>query len=192
MQLLDEALAYPQCVVSVMGDHAGESVDAIFKRKIADIGRTRRTFWLMKSPKARPAQVQGICRPVPAFTIFVRPATKGGARPTKTETAAREYSADGQSWHPLPQGIGPVTGKLDAGAFALVFDKMEIVPSGTLDLWGYADLSDPQKPLKFIIGCSTLCAVRKDMTSHFERIKSRYRGVVAVARLADPYCVWLR
>jgi len=192
MQLLDEALAFPRCVMSVMGDHAGESVDAIFKRKIADIGRTGKTFWLIKSPKARPAQVQEICRPTPAFTIFVHPATNGGARPTTTETAAGEYSADGEFWHRLPQGISPVTGKLDSSASALVFDKMEMAASGILDLWGYGDLSDLQKPLKFILGCSTVCAVRKNMTSHPGRMKSRYRGVIAVARLAEPYCVWLR
>jgi hypothetical protein len=175
-----------------MGDHAGEGVDAIFKRKIVDIQRTGKTFWLIKSPKARPAQVQEICRAIPAFTIFVHPAAKGGARPTTTETAAGEYSADGKSWHRLPQGIGLVTGKLDGGASALVFDNMETAASGILDLWGYADFSDPQKPLKFILGCSTVCAVRENMTSHSGRMKSRYRGVVAVARLAEPYCVWLR
>ncbi len=192
MRLFDEARACPRCVVSVMGDHAGEGVDEIFKRKIADIEETGRTFWLMRSPKARPAQVQEICLPFPAFTIFVHPATKGGARPTTTGTAAREYSADGQSWHGLPQGITPVTGKLDAGAAALVFDKMETAASGRLDLWGYADFSNPQKPLKFMLGCSTVCAVRENMISHPERIKSRYREVVAVARLAEAYCVWLR
>ena len=57
-QLLDEALAAPQCVVSAMGDHAGEGIDAIFERKIADIRRTGKTFWLMKSPKARPGELQ--------------------------------------------------------------------------------------------------------------------------------------
>jgi len=82
MTLLEAALACPQCVVSVMGDHAGEGVDAIFDRKAADLGRIGKTFWLMRSPKARPAQVQEICKTIPAYTIFVEPATKGGARPT--------------------------------------------------------------------------------------------------------------
>lgn len=190
--ILDEALARPRCVLSVMGDHAGESVDAIFKRKIADIGRIGKTFWLIKSPKARPAQVQEICRAIPAFTIFVHPATKGGARPTTAETVVGEYSAGGKSWHLLPQGISPVTGKLDSGASALVFDKMEMAASGILDLWGYGEFPDLQKPLKFILGCSTVCAVRENMTLHPERMKSRYRRVIAVARLAEPYCVWLR
>lgn len=175
-----------------MGDHAGEGVDAIFDRKTADIDRTGKTFWLMKSPKARPAQVQEICGAIPAYMIFVEPATKGGARPTTTADEAMEYSADGKSWHRLPEGITPVTGKLDTRAAALVFDIMTTDVSGKLDLWAYADFSDAQKPLKFILGCSTICAVRKDTTLHSARMKSRYRKIVAVARLAEPYCVWLR
>ena len=192
MTPLEAALACPQCVVSVMGDHAGEGADAIFNRKKADIDRTGKTFWLMRSPKARPAHVQGICTTALAYTIFVEPATKGGARPTIEEDAAEEYSDDGVLWHRLPKGLSPVTGKLDIGATALVFDMMTTDVSGTLDLWGYGELSDINKPLRFILGCSTVCAVRMDTKSHPERMKSHYRGIVAVARLAHPYCVWVR
>lgn len=192
MTPLEAALACPQCVVSVMGDHAGEGADSIFNRKKADIDRTGRTFWLMRSPKARPSHVQGICTTVPAYTIFVEPATKAGARPTIEEDAAEEYSDDGLLWHRLPKGLSPVTGKLDTGATALVFDMITTDVSGTLDLWGYGELSDINKPLRFILGCSTVCAARMDTKSHPERMKSRYRGIVAVARLAHPYCVWVR
>lgn len=93
MSLLEKALVCPQCVVSVMGDHAGESVDAIFSRKKADIERTGKTFCLMRSPKARPEHVQKTCTTVPAYAIFVEPVTKGGARPTIIEDAAKEFSA---------------------------------------------------------------------------------------------------
>lgn len=188
----EEVLTRPQCIISVMGDHAGEDVDTICYRKATDIERTAKTFWLMKSPKARPAQVQALCKKIPAYTIFVEPATKGGARPTTREDAASEYSEDGQVWYRLPDDISPVTGKIDTNAAALVFDMMTTTVNGTLDLWDYRDFSDTQKPLKFILGCSTVCAIRKDTTLHPERMKSRYRRIVAVARLAKPYCVWLR
>lgn len=192
MITLDEVLKCSHCIISVMGEHAGEGVDAIFLRKATDIARTAKTFWLMKSPKARPAQVQELCKTIPTYTIFVEPATRGGARPTTREDPAREYSADGRVWCQLPEGISPVTGKIDTSASALVFDMMTTAVNGTLDLWGYGDFSETQKPLKFILGCSTVCAIRKDMTPHPERMKSRYRGIVAVARLVKPYCVWLR
>ncbi len=192
LTLLEKALACPQCVVSVMGVHAREGVDSIFNRKKADIERTGKTFWFIRSPKAQPRHVQRICTTVPGYTIFVEPATKGGARPTTEEDAAKEYSDDGIQWHRFPNGLSPVTGKLGSGATALVFDLMTTDLSGTLDLWDYGELSDINKPLRFILGCSTVCAFRKDTRSHPDKMKSRYRGIVAIARLAHPYCVWVR
>lgn len=76
MDPIQGAMDCLRCIISVMGDHAGEGVDAILKRKIADIGRVGKTFWLMRSPKAQPAQVQKMCRAAPAYVIFVAPATK--------------------------------------------------------------------------------------------------------------------
>jgi hypothetical protein len=192
MTLLKAALECPKCIVSVMGDHAGEGTDAIFDRKKNDIERVGVTFWLMRSPKARPLQVHGICKTSPTYAIFVEPATKGGARPTIEEDAAIEYSNDRILWHKLPNGISPVTGKLDASATALVFDIMITDVRETLDLWNYGEALDIHKPLRFILGCSTVCAVRKNMKSHPQKMKSRYRGIVAVAQLAEPYCVWVR
>ncbi len=192
MTLLEEALKSDRCIISVMGAHAGEGVDAIFNRKIADIERTGKTFWLMRSPKARPIQVQDICKSSPAYTIFVEPASKGGARPTTNNEAAKEHSADKKIWSQLPKGVSPVTGKIDSSATALVFDRMTTNVSGTIDLWKYSDFSVEEKPLKFILGCSTVCVIQKDMSTHPDRMKSRYRGIIAVAKLTEPYCVWLR
>lgn len=190
--LFETASACQQCVISVIGDHAGEGIDAIFERKKADIEQIGRTFWLMRSPKAQPAQVQGICGTVPTYTIFIEPSTKGGARPTTEEHEAKEYSENRVVWHQLPKGLGPVTGKLNSGATALVFDMVQTGTGGILDLWDYGELLDISEPLRFILGCSTVCAIRGDTKSHPERMKSRFRGVVAVARLAAPYCVWVR
>ena len=192
MPLLDEALAASECVISVMGAHAGEDADGIFGRKIDDCETVGRTFWVARSAKARPAQVQGICNPGRGYVIFVDPASPSGARPTTESDSATEYSPDRARWFPLPNGIGPVTGQMDTSAAALVFDKLTTDVDRTVDLWAYADAADPAKPLKFILGLSTACAVRKDMSAHPERMKSRYRRAVAVARLADPYCVWMR
>jgi hypothetical protein len=192
MTLLEEALKSDRCIISVMGAHAGEGADVIFNRKIADIERTGKTFWLMRSPKARPIQVQDICKPSPAYTIFVEPASKGGARPTTNNEAAKEHSPDKKIWSQLPKGVGPVTGKIDSSATALVFDRMTTNVSGTIDLWKYSDFSVEEKPLKFILGCSTVCVIQKDMSTHPDRMKSRYRGIISVAKLTEPYCVWLR
>jgi hypothetical protein len=81
---------------------------------------------------------------------------------------------------------------MDNSATGLVLDELTTDVDRTVDLWAYADAADSDQPLKFILGLSTACAVRKDMSAHPERMKSRYRRVVAVARLTDPYCVWLQ
>ncbi len=82
---------------------------------------------------------------------------------------------------------------MDDSAAALVFDQLTTdADNRTLDLWRYADDSDSDKPLMFILGLSTVCAVQKDMSGHPKRMKSRHRRIVAVARLAEPHCVWVR
>jgi hypothetical protein len=65
MTLLEAVLSCPQCIVSEMGDHAGEDSKVILNRKKADIDSLGITFWLMMSLKARPQQVQEICRSFP-------------------------------------------------------------------------------------------------------------------------------
>ena len=193
MSLLGEALRAPKCVISVMGAHAGEDAAAIFSRKIDDCREVGRTFWVAKSAKARPTQVQATCGDSSGYVIFVEPATPGGARPTKESDSASEFSPDRVTWLPLPSGIGPVTGQMDNSAAALIFDRLTTdLDDRTLDLWRYADAADAERPLKFILGLSTACAVQKDMSEHPKRMKSRYRRIVAVARLAEPYCVWVR
>jgi hypothetical protein len=190
--LVDQALAAPGCVISVMGGHAGEGVDTIFKRKMADVDAVGRTFWVARSPKARPSQVQQLCAAERGYVIFVEPAIAGGAKPTTACVSASEYSGDRVKWLPLPQGIGLVTGKLDDAATAFVFDQLTTDTGRVLDLWQYADASDKSSPVRFILGRSTVCAVRADTSANPRRMKSRYRAVVAVARLAEPYSAWLR
>ena len=189
MTLVDQALAASACVISVMGDHAGEGVDAIFKRKMVDVDAVGRTFWVARSAKAR---VRQLCAAQRGYVIFVEPATAGGAKPTTASDSASEYSGDRAKWLPLPQGMGPVTGKMDDAATAFVFDQLITEASQVLDLWQYADGSDTGSPVRFSLGRSTVCAVRRDMSAHPRRMKSRYRTVVAVARLVEPYSAWLR
>jgi hypothetical protein len=190
--LVDEALRASMCVISVMGAHAGEDAAVIFGRKITDCLETGRTFWVAKSARARPDQVQALCDSTPGYAIFIEPATPGGARPTRRSDDATAYSPDGATWLPLPIGMGPVTGHMDASATALVLDRLTTDVDLTLDLWRYADGADPDQPLRFALGRSTACAVQKDMSAHPGRMKSRYRRIVAVARLVEPYCVWVR
>ncbi len=79
-------------VISVMGPHAGEDSTAIFARKIADIHNVGRTFWVIRSHKAKPNMIQRIAAATRArsnepLCAFLSPSAPGGAVPTKTASA---------------------------------------------------------------------------------------------------------
>nr|AAU84339.1 hypothetical protein GZ9D8_8 [uncultured archaeon GZfos9D8] len=181
-----------------MGSHAGESETEIFNRKIQDIDKVSLTFWLMKSHKAKPQMVQQLCleannKNTKIYCIFIEASSKGGAIPTKTASFAKSYSKDKLTWDVLPHGLSPVTGKIDDNAYALVFDQLERVDDViNFDLWMYANFFDENSPIKIIQGASTVCAVKKDMINHSDKIKSRSRKVIAVGRLCEPFCVYLK
>lgn len=183
-------------VISVIGTHAGESTEQIFKRKVDDISNVGKTFWLIHSYKAKPAMVQSLCveaesQNQDALAIFVEASSAMGAVPTRTTERAGTYSKDSTHWEILPENLSPVTGKIDTGAFALVFNQLELA-NGDLDLWDYADFSNKDQPVKIRQGASSVCALRKDMGNHPDRMKSRNRRIIAIGIFCDPYCVWLR
>lgn len=184
-------------VVSVMGPHAGEGSDAIFARKMADIRNVGRTFWIVRSHKAKPDMVQTIGSAVrnrsgEPLCAFLAPSSPGGAVPTKTCSAATAYSIDRAQWQPVPDGITPVTGQLTPSTCALVFDHICLCESSVLDLWQYADFFSPGRPARIRQGASTVGVVRGDTSAHPDRMKSHLRQVMAVGRLVEPFAVWLR
>ena len=179
-----------------MGPHAGESEEEIFRRKIEDTHRMGKTFWLMRSWQAKPFMVQAICREAErknnnVFSVFVAPSSVGGSDPTKASEAAVHYSQDGKKWERLPAGLTPITGKMGTNAYALIFNELKLA-KGEIDLWDYADFFNQNNPIKIMQGASTLCAIKKDMSSYKDKIKSHYRKIVAIGKLCGPYCVWLK
>jgi hypothetical protein len=184
-------------VLSVMGPHAGEESDAIFSRKIADIRNAGRTFWVVRSHKAKPDIIQTIGSAVrnrsgQPLCAFLHPSAPGGAVPTKTSSAASAYSADRSKWQALPASITPVTGQMTPNTCALVFDQLCLQESTVVDLWQYADFFDPAQPVKIRQGASTVGVVRGNTSKHPDRMKSHLRKVMAVGRLVEPFAVWLR
>ncbi len=184
-------------VLSVMGPHAGEESDAIFSRKIADIRNAGRTFWVVRSHKAKPDIIQTIGSAVrnrsgQPLCAFLAPSAPGGAVPTKTSSAASEYSADRSEWQALLASITPVTGQMTPNTCALVFDQLCLQESTVVDLWQYADFVDPAQSVKIRQGASTVGVVRGNTSKHPDRMKSHLRKVMAVGRLVEPFAVWLR
>jgi hypothetical protein len=184
-------------VLSVMGPHAGEDAEVIFHRKISDIQEIGETFWLIHSHKAKPDMIKRMCgmasyRENAVECLFIEPSSRGGAKPTKTDHAASEYSSDLLTWLHLPSGLSPVTGLITKNACALVFDQLKLSARVPIDLWEYRDFFEAHQPVRFRQGASTVCVVQDDMKKHPDRMKSNIRQVVAIGRLIEPYAVWLR
>lgn len=193
MTLLKQYQDSKTLILSVMGPHAGEEDSAIFARKMGDIAQVGWTLWVIRSSKARPPRIQEMCDGGGVPIVFIEPSTAGGAQPTVSDSAALEFSNDKASWQAIPSGMGPVTGKMDAGAYALCLDRLEFAPDGVVeDLHAYAEVGLSAGPVVTKIGASTVCVVRHGTAGHAQAMKSRYRRVIAVGRLRWPGAVWLR
>ena len=149
-----------------------------------------RTFWLVTSSKVKPSAVQEMYQVSDVgYMVFVK--SSGLARPTTTEIYASRYSTDQRTWQPIPTSLGPVTGKIGPSAKAFICDALELCHSEPFDMWGYAELPGGTRPLDTRIGHSTVCGLKRDMSDHPKRMKSRFRPIAACARLRAPFCVWL-
>ncbi len=186
---MEEKLA----IFSIIGEHAKETKENILSRKKKEIKETGRSFWLIRSVKAKVEDIQNICQLAQSghkkiFCFFLEPSQKNGAQPTKTEAIASQFSADSLQWKNIPKGI-KVTGKIDKRTAALVFKNLEICPAGAeVDLWEYSNFLNPIEPIRFSLGASTFCSIKK----YNPGLKSRKRRIVAKGELVYPFAVWLK
>jgi hypothetical protein len=185
-------------VLSVIGPQAGEKSDKIFTRKIKDILKVGKTFWVVLSSSAKPDNIHKLCAKAHKhrrniYCMLIEPSTKNGAEDTKTKQKAKEFSSDSVKWERLPysKGLSKVTGKITKNTCALVFDEF-IFLKYKIDLGNYADFIDKKEPIKIRRGDSTVCAIAKNTQNHPRKMKSNTRSVIAIAKLAKPYAVWLR
>jgi 5-methylcytosine-specific restriction endonuclease McrA len=179
----------PGFVFSVIGPHAGEEMAVIFARKRADIAAVGRTFWMVRSHLSKPPVVQALCEDGGVPCYFLEPARAGGSVPTTVSQAATAYSADGENWEDMPEGLSPVTGNLAGkGGWALVLESLEVpIEEMTVDLADFV-AAEGNTPLVFRQGASTVCA---KAALEGPRVKN-VRRVAVMGMLVAPYCVWIR
>ncbi len=194
MAILNSILTKKYILFSVVGFHAGESEAEIFDRKKGEVIDAGKSFWLIKSFKAKTGDIQRFCKYAlndgeDVFCIFLEASQKGGAQPTKTNSVASQFSSDNIHWLDIPKGI-KVTGKIDKRTTALVLESLEMNNEKDIeiDLWNYSDFLDDLNPARFTQGASTICATRK----YNEGMKSRYRKIVAFGKLTKPFAIWLK
>ena len=176
-------------IITIVGSHAGEELKNIFLRKQKDIEKTKKTYWLLKSFKAKTDHIQEFCNLAKkdnqeCYCLFIEAGSKNGAKPTINNQLAKEISKDGLLWQKAEHTI---TGKVDKQSTALVMSKLTILDKPELfDFWNY---SEPNKvPIKLQLGASTGCCIKRKSKG----MVSRYRNIVAIGKLINPYAVWVR
>lgn len=178
-------------VITIVGEHAGESLSQIFQRKKNDIDQYGYTYWLFKSHSARPEVVQQLAQKIKENLkcYFIHASTKSGARPTKQQEVSRSYSSDNITWKPIHSQMR-VTGS-SSSSFALVLKEIKLTES-LIDLWDYSRYPDLDLPIKPRLGDSTIPAIEKYSGDHPGKVISHVREVVAIGELVFPFCVYLK
>lgn len=178
-------------VISVVGTHAGESLQQIFERKKKEIGIVGYTYWLYKSHSAKPGAIQKLANfgKNNLDCYFISASAKSGARPTKEQSVSKYSSVDGKLWQKIPKDI-LVTGS-SKSAFALVLKEINLVERD-IDLWNYSSFNDSGGPVRIRLGGSTLAVVEKSSTLHPDKMSSHIRKIVAIGKLTGPFSVWLK
>ena len=178
-------------IISVVGTHAGESLQRIFKRKKKEIEKAGYTYWLYKSHSAKPNTVQKLAKfgKNNLDCYFISASARSGSRPTKEQGISKYFSVDGNQWQKIPRDI-LVTGS-SKSAFALVLKEVNLVQRN-IDLWNYSSFNDSDNPIRIRLGDSTLTAVKKSSAMHPDKMGSHIRKVIAVGRLISPFSVWLK
>jgi len=184
--LLKNALADDNLILSNVGPHAGEGWQRIVTRKSDDIRKIGHTVWLLNSNAARPDAIQAFCSSQNAQHVIFVARTRDAAEGPSTGHKARSYSVNGKAWQTMPNGLGDVTGNINKATTGLWLAALEKVETGNLNLEGFS--KHPSGPAldRFWPSDSTYLVRRIEPVS-----AGRYE-ILAVGRLATPFAVWLK
>jgi hypothetical protein len=174
-----------------VGNHASENFDAILERKNRERGQAGRIFWGYGGTACHPLmQVQPFARRYVkeqgCIYLLMEPID---SKADPDIDLAREYSGDGATWHPLPEGISVIGSK-----YALVLDQIE--PANieiNLEKYvvgiGHSCGKNASEYLRGRIdkGCLTAASA-----SSFSLVPPLKKSIKFSAKLMEPYAVLLR
>ena len=174
-----------------VGNHAGESFDAILARKDRERERAGCIFWGYGGTVCHPLmQVQPFARLYArqqgCIYLFMEPMD---SKSNPDIEPAREYSEDGARWHSLPEGISVIGSR-----YALVLDEIKPI-NFEIDLENYSvgiGYSRGRNAAEYIQGqvdkgCLTLASA--PCSSTFQPLR---KSIKFSAHLLVPYAVLLR
>ena len=162
-------------VFSLVGPHAGQSLEEIFERKIKNCKDLNQTFWVYHSHRCTKSLVNTY---KPSEVWFVSASKPGAAKQTKSSTRAQQFFKDDQ-WFDFPQNLSPVTGRIHSKSTAFQLTDLRMVDE-TINFNDYIDVVT-NKPLRFSQFCSTTIGSETQNESE----ESRLRTICAKATLED-------
>lgn len=175
-----------------VGNHAGEDFDQIMERKMREIETAGQSFWGYGGNTLHPrTQVQPFARlclqQQGSIELIMEPID---SKADPELLPAREYSADGQIWKPIPNGID-VTGS----KYALVLT--EIRPGDlAFSVNDYAVGIGPSQGKSagdYLRGrVDKGCFVRRDDSPFEESFEGTVKQIGFVAKMEEPYAVFLK
>ena len=153
-------------VFSLVGPHAGQSLEEIFERKIKDCENLNQTFWVYHSHRCT-KNIFDIRKPSEVW--FISASKPGAAKQTKSSTVAQQFFKDDQ-WFEFDKDLSPVTGRIHSKATAFQLTNLRMVQE-TINFNNYIDLIT-NKQLRFSQFCSTTIGseTQNDSTEHRPRI----------------------
>jgi len=170
--------------------------DDLLSKKILDLNKTGKSYWFINTTYPLREDIQNICQKNELYIIFIEPASNNMPRmlrsPIEDEDIANYYSADGQNWKSIPSDFSPITGKIREKTTVILFENLITEIGLEIDLWDYAVYRNDTIPLRFRLGFSSFCATKKDMSSHPGRMGLHLRKILAIAKIAAPFAVWVK
>lgn len=152
-------------VFSLVGPHAGQSLEEIFERKIKDCETLNQTFWVYQSSRCTKNL---FCAHKPTEVWFVSASKPGAAKQTKSSTLANQFFTDNE-WVDFNEDLSSVTGRIHSKSTAFQLTNLRMV-NETIDFNSYTDLIT-KKLLRFSQFCSTTIASKTSDDSEEHRLR---------------------
>jgi hypothetical protein len=162
-------------IFSLVGPHAGQSLQEIFERKIKDCETVNETFWVYRSHRCTKSLFDAH---KPSEVWFISASKPGAAKQTKSSTLAQQFFKNNQ-WFDFNKDLSPVTGRIHSKSTAFQLTNLRLT-NEVIDFNDYTDIVTT-KPLRFSQFCSTTIGTLSKNKSE----ESRLRTICAKALIKD-------
>lgn len=165
-------------IFSILGPHAGETVEEVISKKLQDIDRCGYCLWFYFNTRLCNLQTSGLDNT--EEVLFFNPKTIGGASDTKVNKVVRGYFDKFDKYISLPIEMSPVTGNINKKSCC--FKLTSIVSYTSLQYIDVKEFEDiDKKHIVFNKYCSHILGFPRYVKAKERNIRSySFKGVLDV------------